>query len=267
MVLSCIFTTMITVNIIGSGNVSFHLIKGLSDSSAVKIMCVAGRNIPKIKQLLLKLPNTQSIKVCTLENLTPAQVNIIAVSDNAIADVSDHLPFTDALVVHTSGSIPIEKLSAQNRGGVFYPLQTFTKEKNINWSEVPFCIESEIKEDTHLLKTLTAQLSSKIYELNSAQRAQLHIAAVFANNFTNHCLTIAEDVCETNKIPFELLHPLILETAKKAVTTAPKQNQTGPAIRNDQTTITQQLLQLKGKPKKIYKLLTKAIQKTHGKKL
>jgi predicted short-subunit dehydrogenase-like oxidoreductase (DUF2520 family) len=139
-------------------------------------------------------------------------------------------------------------------------LQTFSKEKEINFSTVPFCLEAENKEDYLLLEIAAKTIGTKIYAINSEQRKALHVAAVFVNNFTNHLYKIGSDICEENKVPFEILAPLIQETSEKIKTLTPEKAQTGPAIRNDKKTIKNHLELLNKEQKKIYKLITQAIK-------
>ncbi|WP_322790497.1 Rossmann-like and DUF2520 domain-containing protein [Tenacibaculum tangerinum] len=156
----------------------------------------------------------------------------------------------------------------QNSGpkGVFYLLQSFSKDKEVNFNEIPFCLEAENKEDLQLLETLAKSIGKNIYHINSEQRKQLHVAAVFVNNFTNHMYKIGADICNEHRVPFEVLQPLIQETAQKIITLSPEAAQTGPAKRNDQKTIQEHLALLNTEQKEIYKLITKSIQ-NHGKEL
>ncbi|RUA12480.1 MAG: DUF2520 domain-containing protein, partial [Flavobacteriia bacterium] len=129
---------------------------------------------------------------------------------------------------------------------------------------IPVCLESEKNEDLLLLKDLAGSISDKVFELNSQQREKLHIAAVFANNFSNHMFKIAYDLCESNQINFEILKPLILETAEKIIKITPEKAQTGPAKREDIKTIQKHLSQLEGIQKEIYTLVTKSITETYS---
>jgi len=139
-------------------------------------------------------------------------------------------------------------------------LQTFSKEKEMDFSTVPFCLEAENKEDYLLLEKIAKTIGRKIYSVNSEQRKALHIAAVFVNNFTNHLYTIGNDICEKHQVPFEILQPLIQETSEKIKTLSPKKAQTGPAIRNDKKTIKSHLELLSKEQQEIYKLITQAIK-------
>ena len=139
-------------------------------------------------------------------------------------------------------------------------LQTFTKNKKVDFSKVPFCLEAEDKNDYQLLEKLAKLLSEHIYNIDSEQRKRLHVAAVFVNNFTNHMYKIGNDICKENNIPFKILDTLIDETASKIKTLSPEKAQTGPAIINDEETIKNHLNLLSENKQEIYKLLTKSIQ-------
>jgi predicted short-subunit dehydrogenase-like oxidoreductase (DUF2520 family) len=171
------------------------------------------------------------------------------------------------LVVHTSGTVTINALSNKNRRGVFYPLQTFSKDKAVNFKTIPLCIEAENEKDTTTLKLIANAISDAVYDINSEQRKALHVAAVFVNNFVNHLYQIGNEICNANTIPFAILKPLIQETANKIATLSPKTAQTGPAQRNDNSTIAahQQFLTDENQAA-IYNLLTQSIQ-DNGKKL
>ena len=144
--------------------------------------------------------------------------------------------------------------------GVFYPLQSFSKGNFVDFSTLPFCLETEQEIDFVTLQSLAKLVGSKTYRLNSDQRKKIHIAAVFVNNFTNHMYAIGKDICDVHKIPFEILHPLIAETAKKITHITPKEAQTGPAKRNDKETMKTHLEQLNSQQKELYSIITKAIQ-------
>ena len=169
---------MIKVVILGSGNVAQHLIKVMKNSSTIDLVQVFARNP---KQLNLLLNSTKVIS--DYQKIAAADVYIISVSDNAIAEVSGKLPFENRLVIHTSGSSPLSVLSNKNRKGVFYPLQTFTKGKDVDFSPIPICIEAENEQDIQLLETLALAISKKKFKINSEQRKSLHVAAVFVCNF------------------------------------------------------------------------------------
>lgn len=253
---------MIKVTVIGSGNLAHHFIEVFHTSPGIEIQQVFSRNhtvsIPEL------LPHQI---VTSYDALTMADVYLICVSDDAIAEVSQSLPFDHRLVVHTSGAMPLTTLDKKNKRGVFYPLQTFTKGKKVDFTTIPLCIETESEKEYPILETLAKTISTKVYAIHSEQRKALHLAAVFVNNFTNYLYQIGQEICEEHQIPFEILQPLILETAQKIQTLTPSQAQTGPAKRNDTHTImAHQKLLTQEHQRTIYNILTQSIQ-NHGKKL
>lgn len=253
---------MVSIVIIGSGNVAQHLITAFLQSNEVELIQVFSRQKEKVLHLL----SSDKI-VSEYSEIKEADVYLIAVSDNAIAEVSAKLPFENRLVVHTSGSMSMEILADKNRRGVFYPLQTFTKSKAVDFSVIPICLEAENENDFTSLITVAQSISSMVESISSEQRKALHVAAVFVCNFVNHLYQIGQEICEEHHLSFELLQPLILETAQKITKLSPKEAQTGPAKRNDSTTINAHLqLMTDANQKEIYQLLTKSII-DHGKKL
>ena len=246
---------MIKVSIIGSGNVAQHLIKIIATTQNLDLVQVVVRKPDAISNLV------ENHKICTdYAKITFADLYIIAVSDDAINSVSLNLPFKNKLVVHTSGSAAMNVLDVKNNRGVFYPLQTFSKNKQVNFKEIPICLEAENHADYDLLKKVADLISEKVYKIDSVQRKALHISAVFVCNFVNHMYKIANDICLENNIPFEILLPLISETADKIETLLPADAQTGPAERGDIETINAHLQFLSDENQKhIYKILTKSI--------
>ncbi|MGV6827904.1 MAG: Rossmann-like and DUF2520 domain-containing protein [Flavobacteriales bacterium] len=246
---------MISIVIIGSGNVATQLAKTFNDVNEISLLQVIGRNKNSLKSLSKFTETTSSFS-----KIKEASIYIIAVSDDAITEVSEKLPFNNRLVVHTSGSVSIQQLSKKNHRGVFYPLQTFTKNKVIQFKNIPICIEAEHKKDQQTLETLGKSISEKVTFISSKERELIHLAAVFVNNFVNHLYHIGNNIVNQQNISFDLLKPLILETANKIINSEPMSVQTGPAKRNDTQTIEKQLHLLKNTHyKDIYKLLTQSI--------
>lgn len=253
---------MTRITIIGSGNVAQHLIKAFTKSELIEIVQVFSRK----KEALTSLISFDKI-VNNFEELAEADLYIIAVSDKAISEVSKQLPFQNRIVVHTSGAASLDVLDPKNRKGVFYPLQTFSKKKEIDFSTVPMCLEAENTFDFRILESVAKSISNAVFPINSVQRKALHVSAVFVNNFTNHLYQIGQEICDEHQVPFEVLKPLIQETAEKIKTLDPIDAQTGPAKRNDTVTIESHLEYLNNENQKnIYKLLTQSIQ-DNGKKL
>jgi predicted short-subunit dehydrogenase-like oxidoreductase (DUF2520 family) len=241
--------------VLGSGNVAQHLIRVIEENPSLNLVQVYARNKASLQEII-----PQEKIISNLHNLADADVYILAVSDNAITEITQNLTFKNRLVAHTSGSSGLDVISDQNRKAVFYPLQTFSKNKEINFKEVPICLEAENADDLQTLKEIANLLTDAVYEINSSQRKALHVAAVFANNFTNHLYTLAEEICVENAIDFAILKPLISETSDKIKYLNPKEAQTGPAVRKDTATITAHLQFIQNNDtKEIYKLLTKSI--------
>ena len=248
---------MITLSIIGTGNVAFHLAQAFSLAQDVNLQFVVGRSEESLIDFIPFATTTTS-----LSNTYLSDVIIIAVSDSAISEIANTLEGVKSLVVHTSGSTSLEVLGTLKHCGVFYPLQTFTKSKILNYSKIPFCIEVKLEDDFSILKNLSACLSAESYIINSTQRAALHLAAVFSNNFSNHILTEAKQLCKDSEVSFNLLKPLMEETIAKAFELGPENSQTGPAKRGDTITINKQSEALTNEAQKaIYKTLTQSILK------
>ena len=246
---------MIKITILGSGNVAQQLIRAFASADIIEIIQVFARNPSEIYHLI----NSEEI-VSDYQKLLESDLFIIAVSDVSIAEVSNQIPFSNQLVAHTSGSFSLDGLNIKNRKAVFYPLQTFSKSKKVDFQEIPICLETQHDADYQILETVAKSISNKIFKIDSQQRKSLHVAAVFVCNFVNHLYQMGHDICNENNVDFEILKPLIQETANKILTLSPQKAQTGPAIRNDNETINAHLNFLSNENQKdIYKLLTKSI--------
>lgn len=244
---------MIKVILLGSGNVATHLFQAFSKANEVEVVQVFSRTISK------DFP--ESIQTSNFNQILDADVYVICVSDNAIANVSNQLQFKNRLVVHTSGSTDFDVLDAKNKRGVFYPLQTFSKNKAVDFTEIPICLETENPSDYEILEKLANSISNSVNKIDGKQRKALHVSAVFVCNFTNHLYQIGNKICEENNISFHILQPLIEETALKIKSLSPQEAQTGPAVRNDTKTIEKHIDFLTDEnQKEIYKILTKSIQ-------
>jgi predicted short-subunit dehydrogenase-like oxidoreductase (DUF2520 family) len=200
----------------------------------------------------------------TADLRTDADWVLLAVPDDDIATVGAQVAkvLTNALVTHTSGATPGAVLAPFCPFyGVFYPLQTFSLHRQPDWPMIPLCVDAKHVDDMRWLKYMAERLGCTAYTVSDAQRAQLHVAAVFANNFSNHCFNIAEQLLKEAALPFNMLHPLIEETARKAVSTSPAAAQTGPAIRGDMATQTRHFALLEKHPdlQQLYQLLSEAI--------
>jgi predicted short-subunit dehydrogenase-like oxidoreductase (DUF2520 family) len=253
---------MFKIVIIGSGNVATHLIQAFSKNETVDLIQAFARK----KENLLSFIAPGKI-VDNLSDLKEADLYIIAVSDDAIEQVANQISFENKLVVHTSGSYDFSWISNKNRKGVFYPLQTFSKNKAVDFKTIPLCLEAENEADYAVLEKIAKSVSDKVYQINYRQRQSLHVAAVFVNNFVNHLYHIGSEICDNNQVDFGILKPLIEETANKINQLPPKEAQTGPAKRQDFNTIERHLNFISDdNQKNIYQMLTQSIL-SNGKKL
>ncbi|MFI5219456.1 MAG: Rossmann-like and DUF2520 domain-containing protein [Bacteroidia bacterium] len=248
--------------IIGTGKVATQLGNALKKAGHA-IVQVFGRNIHSARLLAGKLKSefTSDIKALNASS----DVYLIAISDSAIEKIVKKIPVSRQIFAHTSGSISMQVFGKKFLNqGVFYPLQTITTKTNINFETTPICIEAANEFAKKRLLQLAKSISSEIYFINSKQRSALHLAAVFANNFSNHLFAIAEDILATNNLSFEMLQPLIHQTVQNIRSESPSMVQTGPASRNDIKTIRNHLKELDKSPsyRKIYKEITESIIKT-----
>ncbi len=246
------------IALIGAGNVATHL--GVSLKTAnYSIIQVCSKTKSSAEELAHKL----DADVCTdIKSLSSdADIYIISVPDDQIEIVTQNIQLENKIVVHTSGSVDLNVFSGSaNNYGVFYPLQTFSKEKPVIMQEVPICLEASNKETFQELEQIANSISKHVYAIKSDQRAQIHIAAVFACNFTNHLYAIADLLLQEKNIPLDILGPLIKETAEKALNNPPAAVQTGPAVRGDLKVLEKHLNSIKNvQHKEIYKLISESI--------
>ncbi len=248
--------------IIGSGNVAEHLIRSFEYSVNSEVVQVYSRNTEAGNELS---PKFNIDFTNSLDRLKKADLYLIAVSDTAIAEVSNSLPFTDRLVAHTSGATSMDILNNKNKQAVFYPLQSFTKGKKIDFSNIPICIETISNEDCDTIMSIAESISNTVSKVSSEQRQYLHASAVFVNNFTNHMFHIGKEIADHHNVDFNLLKPLIKETVEKLEYKSPMQAQTGPAVRGDKITMEKHLGLIPDEThKEIYRLITESIFKTHN---
>ena len=244
--------------LIGSGNVAFHLAKAFTEAQ-INISQIFGRNTTELQ----KISEQFSIPSST-ETLADADLYIISVSDSSITEVSSLIKNKNVLVAHTSGSVSREALSGNYRKSVFYPLQTFSKSKNLDYSKIPFFIDAENENDEEILKNLASKISKNVMLANDEKRKYIHLTAVFACNFVNHLFARAKEISDSQGIPFDYFLPLIDETTQKIHELEPKLAQTGPAIRNDEKVLKLHESLLTDEEKlKIYKTLNESILKMY----
>ena len=254
---------MKNVIVLGSGNVASHLISFIEASNDLNLVQIYARNSNNVNISIDKSLITNDFK-----QIREADIYIIAVSDNSIAEVSEKLPFDNRLVVHTWGSAELTTLNSKNRRGVLYTLQTFSKNKKVDFSEIPFCLETEFESDFQNIQNFAQKFSTKVYQISSEQRKYIHVTAVFVSNFTNHMFAIGNEICKENEIPFEIFKPLIQETVNKIADLEPVLAQTGPAVRDDTNTIKKHLdLISNEKIKSLYLNITESIKNYNVKKL
>lgn len=251
------------VILIGAGRVGFHLGRHFH-RIGIPVVQVFSRRLNKARELAIQLDCSAAHELSQIQALSDC-LYVFAVSDDAIELIARqlaHLDHPDRFFVHTSGATSVDVLSRYfHRSGVLYPLQTFSQERAVDFTLVPLCIHTSRSVDMPVLQELAEQLSEQVYRIDDEQRAVLHVAAVFANNFVNHLYAIAQDILAKEGLPFDLLRPLIEETSAKVMTQPPALMQTGPAHRHDQQTIVRHLRYLSRLPQyqDIYRLLTRSI--------
>ena len=245
---------------IGSGNVATHLALVFSEKG-YPVLQVYSRTEESAAALAGKINCPYTTDITLLD--ARADVYICALKDSVLQEVLSQASFHHKLVLHTAGSLPMDILSEYTANyGVFYPLQTFSKNRPVDFSNIPVFIESNRPENFLVVKSLAGNVSDVVYEADSEQRKKLHLAAVFACNFTNHLYAIAAKIVNENgDFPVEVLLPLIDETAKKIHALSPLEAQTGPAVRDDKNVIDKQLKMLDSDKdvQQIYKLMSKHI--------
>ncbi|OGX85856.1 hypothetical protein BEN47_14185 [Hymenobacter lapidarius] len=256
-------TTSLRVGILGAGRVANQLGPALA-AAGHEVVFVWNRTAPAAKTLAAQLPGARALARLSAP-LPAADVYLLAVPDAAVAPLLARTTWPDdAVVAHLAGALPLAVFAVQPtvRGGVFYPLQTFSPGRAIDWPAVPLCIEAADAGAEALLLGLAHSLSQHVRLLDSAQRLKLHVAAVFANNFTNHLLGIADALLAEADLPAALLAPLVRETVDKALASPPFAVQTGPAARRDAPTLAAHQAALARYPawQALYEQLTASIQ-------
>ena len=249
------------ITIIGSGNVATHLATAFKNAGH-PIVQVYSRDMQNASLLAY---HVKAEAIDDLKQINPAtDLFVIAVKDDAIEPIAAELAKYNKLIVHTSGATNLQTLLKYTQNaGVFYPLQTFSKTKQVNFNTVPLCIEGADEKITSTLNELAYTVSQNVYRINSDQRKTLHLAAVFACNFPNYLYYVSQQLLAEKQLPFDLLRPLILETAEKVQEHLPVNVQTGPAVRNDEKTMDSHLEQLQQNPdlQAIYEQLSQGIIK------
>jgi len=243
--------------IIGSGNVAYHLAKAFTQKN-IPLAQIFGRNKKDLKEISEELTVPYST-----DQLKDADVYIICVSDRSVENVSKIITKKDCLVAHTSGSLPKEILIGEYRKSNFYPLQTFSKNKDMDYQKIPFFIETENHADKNILFDIASQISENVMESSHEKIKYIHLTAVFACNFVNHLFSKAKEIADTQEIPFDYFLPLIDETIKKIHEIDPKLAQTGPAVRNDKRILELHEQLLIDESLEIYKTMNHSIKKMY----
>lgn len=248
-----------TITLIGAGNVATHLASAFAAAghNLQQVYSHSLENAEKLARQYDAAPTNQ------LAAVGPgAGLYIFAVKDRVLEHVIRQTPDNDGVWAHTAGSMPMSVFEGKHpRHGVFYPLQTFSKARSVNMAEVPFCLEAASPQEYEILSGVAASLGAASYPVASEKRKSLHLAAVFACNFVNHLYDQAQEILCKESLPFELLRPLILETAQKVQHLQPRQAQTGPAVRYDENIIQHHLQMLAPRPKSqsLYHVLSQQI--------
>jgi predicted short-subunit dehydrogenase-like oxidoreductase (DUF2520 family) len=253
-----------TIVILGSGNVATHL--GLAFHQAgLKILQVFSRDLSHAEELAGKV-NAQAITDVDKVNFN-ADFVLFCISDSALLPVLEKRKWDNTFLVHTAGTVAMDIFQPfTGNYGVLYPYQTITKSRKINFSDVPFFIEGNTRKNEELLKDMTGKISGHIHLFNSAERSILHLAGVFANNFSNHMIRIATEILIKAGLPNHLINPLIEETFKKAIEIGPHGAQTGPALRHNTEIMNKHIEMLASNSdwQKLYTFVSESISKFHN---
>ncbi|MBX2964735.1 MAG: DUF2520 domain-containing protein [Cyclobacteriaceae bacterium] len=251
-----------SVSFAGSGNLAWHLAPAL-DNAGYPVREIYSRNPAHAEALVQRLYEAE-VKATLDFSTSASRVFIIAVSDDAIEDIAREIILPDeAILVHTSGSQPLSRLgyAATPDIGVFYPLQTFSKERKVDFKDVPVFVESELEEVERILVKMGRAISREVHAIDATSRKALHVAAVFASNFTNHMLRLSHDIAQQHDLDFDWLKPLIAETINKSLSANPAHAQTGPARHGDFETLDKhmQFLQDDAKLAELYRVVSQHI--------
>lgn len=250
------------IAIIGTGKVAWHLSAALENAGHV-ITEIYGRDLRKAERLTSRLYDTEPQDHLDFTD-SDAEIFIMSVADDAISEVADAVLLPEkSILVHTSGTVGMDILgysSAENTG-VFYPLQSFSIQRKLDLKGVPFLLESEDPPTLAKLKKIVGSLSAQPYVVRSKDRMAVHVAAVFASNFTNHLIRVAEEIIHRQGLDFEMIKPLIIEQISKCLELGPKAAQTGPASREDMETLENHhlFLQYNDQLAEIYRLISQDI--------
>lgn len=251
---------MSDVVLIGAGRVATSLGMAAVEKGH-RVTKVYSRTLASASRLASRIGCDADTDLATLPQ--DADVYIVAVSDAALPDVASRAPFPDdKLCLHTAGSVTIDVFPERLKlCGVLYPMQTFSMDRRVRMDDVPCFVEARTGAGMEKLRAFASTLSSRVYELSGNERRYLHLGAVFACNFANHCYAIAEKIYRRHGIPFDALLPLIDETARKVHQMSPVSGQSGPAVRGDRNVMEAQLSLLEAEPlwTDVYRLMSRDI--------
>jgi len=250
------------IAILGAGNVAWHLAPAL-ENAGHEVTEVYARDIKKAQMITERLYSAEPKDNLDFSE-SKAEIFILAVKDSAIPDLADEVILPEgSILIHTSGTQPLDILgySSASFTGIFYPLQSFTRDRKLDFEDVPFLLESDDEETLQKLKKLAKSLSPQMYVVRSKDRKAIHVAAVFASNFSNHMIRIVEEIMRRQGVDFEMIKPLIIETISKSLQIGAKNAQTGPAIREDFETLEDhhQFLSYNEQLAEIYRLISQDI--------
>ena len=248
--------------LVGSGNVATHIAFALKNAG-IEVAQIWSKRLAHATVLADKIGAIATNNLSDIDN--GADICIVSIKDDAIAEVLEELKGFNGVILHTSGSVNLNVFSNNfEKFGVFYPLQTFSVQKEVHFKTIPICIEANNPETLTFISQLAKKISDKVVEVKSEKRKILHLAAVFACNFTNHLYALSENLLSEHDLDFDMLRPLILETASKVQRSSPKDVQTGPAVRGDEQTIKkhEELLLKQPQLLTIYQTLSESIKKT-----
>ena len=245
------------VALVGAGNLATNLAVALQEAGHTIVQVFSRTR--QSAELLAERVGTSAIT--DLHQLvSDADLYIVSISDSALSTL-DYSAFPpQALVVHTAGSIPMDVIPLSRRG-VFYPMQTFSRQRIVDFSDIPIFVEASSEDDTTFLFDFARTINNKVYRLSSADRIYLHLAAVYCSNFVNHCYALSEEILRQHGLPFSVMLPLVDEVAAKVHQVSPQEAQTGPAIRHDYNVIRHHLSLLEDQPRlqEIYEIMSKHI--------
>ena len=245
------------VALVGAGKLATNLAVALQEAGHTIVQVFSRTR--QSAELLAERVGTSAIT--DLHQLvSDADLYIVSISDSALSTL-DYSAFPpQALVVHTAGSIPMDVIPLSRRG-VFYPMQTFSRQRIVDFSDIPIFVEASSEDDTTFLFDFARTINNKVYRLSSADRIYLHLAAVYCSNFVNHCYALSEEILRQHGLPFSVMLPLVDEVAAKVHQVSPQEAQTGPAIRHDYNVIRHHLSLLEDQPRlqEIYEIMSKHI--------